>query len=205
MVIQQQYVLDPVLIFLQANRLSKESSVVDVFHAVRKIPYGSGAGRSARSVVKRNKGSCSSKHLLLRDVLRYQGRKAAIETVRGDFAAGIPELASMGSDLKQMCRAGNITDFHHYVVWEGPDGEIKLDATWSDGPIAEGFVGNESWNGIGNTKLALEPEDILERVEDVPDYKERMLKELSADMQKSRLRFLGLLSNWIATTESGRR
>ena len=84
-------------------------------------------------------------------------------------------------------------------------GEIKLDATWSDGPIAEGFVGNESWDGIGNTILALEPEDILERVEDVPVYKERMLNELSPDMQKRRLKFLGLLSNWIATTESGRR
>lgn len=205
MVIEQQYVLDPVLVFLQANRLAKESGVVDVFHAVRKIPYGSGAGRSARSVVKRNKGSCSSKHLLLRDVLRYQGRTATIETAQGDFAAGIPELASMGDELKQMCRDAGISDFHHYVVWDGPDGEIKLDATWSDGPITEGFAGNRDWDGVGDTKLALEPENTLERVEDVPAYKERLLKELSLNMQDKRLKFLGLLSDWVAMTESGRR
>jgi hypothetical protein len=205
MAISQQYILDPVLVFLQANRLNRESSVVEVFQAVRKIPYGSGAGRTARSVVKRNKGSCSGKHMLLRDVLRYQGRTATIETIQGDFATGLPVIASMSDELKQMCRDGGITDYHHYVVLDEPDGEVMLDATWSDGPIAEGVSGNAGWIGVGHTKLALEPEVVMDRVEDVPDYKERLIANLPSDIQERRLTFLSLLSAWGEKTEAARR
>jgi hypothetical protein len=184
--------------FIGSNRLTAESEIADIFHAVRRIPYGSGGGRNVRDVVEQNKGSCSGKHILLRDVLRLLGHDAAVETVRGDFTSRLVGEKSMGAALRQMCEDGNVTDFHQYVVWAGPEGDVKLDATWSDGPIQHGVLGNMDWNGAGDTNLALIPEKVLARVEDVPAYKKRLLEGLHQDVQERRLTFLSLLTDWVA-------
>ncbi|WP_282610972.1 hypothetical protein [Pelagibius sp. Alg239-R121] len=199
----EQESADYVSLFLERNGLSEHSTIADVFHAVRRVPYGSRGGRSAEEVVQFGEGSCSGKHSLLRDLLRRLSQKAAVETVRGDFTSRVPSCKSMPIELKQMCLEGGVTDFHQYVVWESPDGELKLDATWSDGPIRQGVPGNMNWAGKGDTALALEPEAVLKRAEDVPAYKEKLLAELSPEVRQRRLTFLALLTNWTAGTETG--
>jgi len=104
----------------------------------------------------------------------------------------------MPDPLKDMCRAGHVTDFHQYVVWNSPSGEVILDATWSDGPIAEGIPGNKDWTGAGNTTIAMTPDTVLERVEDVPAYKMRLLAGLSQCTLDRRRTFLALLTDWVA-------
>lgn len=203
MKIAQQNMMCPISYFLQVNHLDKMSSVREIFHAVRRVPYGSGAGRTVQSVVTRNVGSCSGKHMLLRDILRFTGRKAEIETIRGDFAASIPPLVSMSDELRRLCRAGGVTDYHNYVVLDGSDKELKLDVTWSDGPIAEGLDGNQDWNGLGDTKIAVTAQCIMNREEDVPAYKEELIAKLPAGIRQKRSTFLTLLTNWVAETEKG--
>lgn len=189
--------------FLARHGLHENASTPEVFHAVRNIAYGRVGGRSAEAVILHNMGSCSGKHILLRDALRLLKHTADVETVKGDFAASVPVHPTMPDALQVFCRDGGITDFHNYVVWNSPAGEIKLDATWSDGLIAKGFPGNHDWNGIGDTKLALEPESVLDRVEDVPSYKAFLLGLLSEDQRLQREKFLTLLTDWVATTQSG--
>jgi hypothetical protein len=192
---------DYLLIFLQRNGLSQASKVVDVFHAVRRIPYGSRGGRAADAVVRNNEGSCSSKHLLLCELLGLLKQAAVIETVRGDFTSKIQPLDSMPGELKDICREGGVTDFHQYVVWNSPDGALKLDATWSDGPIRQGLAGNMHWAGNCNTELALCPSEVLNRVDDLPAYKSKLIEGLNEGDRQRRFKFLALLTAWVAETE----
>ena len=188
--------------FLARSNLSETSEVVDIFHAVRRIPYGSSGGRSAEAVVENNEGSCSGKHILLKEVLRRLNQVAFVETVRGDFASKIPALETMPDKLKRMCEEGRVTDFHQYVVWNSPNGALKLDATWSDGRIKYGLSGNQTWAGNCDTKLALFPTEVLNRVDDVPSYKAKLLAGLSDCDRQRRFDFLKLLTAWVAKTET---
>lgn len=191
--------------FLAQHGLHENSTPIEVFHAVRNIAYGRVGGRSAEAVIEHNVGTCSGKHILLRDLLRHMKQSAEVETVSGDFAAAVPPHPTMPEALQAFCRNGGIADFHNYVVWQSPAGEIKLDATWSDGLIAMGFAGNRDWDGNGDTKLALEPDAVLDRVEDVSSYKTNLLSQLGEDQRKAREKFLTLLMDWVATTHSGGR
>lgn len=189
--------------FLDRNGLKEKSNPIEIYHAVRNVPYSSRGDRRPLGVLENNEGSCSGKHILLRDLLRHTGHEAVIETVQGDFAAGIPPLESMPEALRRMCHDGGVKDFHQYVVWQGPDGECKLDATWPDGLIALGVPGNSDWNGGRDTRLALSPDAVLKRVEDIPAYKEQLLASLTKEEETYRLQFLALLTDWVSAIDCG--
>ena len=193
--------LDYLSRFLYENRLSEVSKVVEVFHAVRRIPYGSRGARTVAAVVKNNEGSCSGKHILLCELLQRLKQDAFVVTVRGDFTSKIQALDSMPDELKDICEEGGVTDFHQYVIWNSPDGALKLDATWSDGPIRQGLIGNMNWVGNCDTELALYPNEILNRVDDLPAYKAKLIAGLNKGDQQRRANFLTLLTAWVATTE----
>lgn len=186
------------------ERLAPEGGKPDVpaiFHAVRNIRYASRGNRTPEAVLDNNEGSCSGKHILLRDLLRRAGETADVEIVEGDFAAGMPEVETMSEPLRRWVRDGGIHDFHNYVVWRGPVRELKLDATWSDAMAPLGFPVNAGWAGEGDTQLALEPYGVKMRVEDVIFHKGRLLTTLSEDEAEDRRAFLELLTNWIAENQ----
>ena len=58
---------------------------------------------------------------------------------------------------------------------------------------------NAGWTGSGDTILAITPDGITRRVEDVITAKAQLLSGLSVDQADKRRRFLTLLSDWIAT------
>jgi len=189
--------------FLDRNGLKEKSNPIRLYHLVRNVPYSSRGDRHPQAVLEKNEGSCSGKHILLRDLLRHTGQKAEIETVQGDFAAGVPPLESMSDELRHFCNVGGVKDFHHYVVWQTSEGECKLDATWPDGPIAMGVPGNADWDGDGDTRLALTPKKILNREEDIPAYKEQLLAGLTEEEKTYRLEFLALLTDWVSAIDCG--
>ena len=173
--------------------------VPGIYHAVRKLAYFSSGERSAEAVMRTGRGACTAKHILLRDLLRRHGAVAEVELVAGDFAAGMPQPASMPLPLRDMIRAAGVRDFHCYVVWQGPEHEVRLDATWPDALGSYGFPVNAGWTGSGDTRLAITPDGIIERAEDVITAKARLLSGLTADHAGKRRLFLKLLSDWIAT------
>ena len=173
--------------------------VPGLFHAVRKLAYFSDGERSPEAVMRNRRGACTAKHILLRDLLRRHGERAEVELVAGDFARGIPQVATMSVPLRAMIRAAGVRDFHCYVVWHGPDREIRLDATWPDALNAHGFGVNAGWAGKGHTRLAITPDEIPLRTDDVIAAKSRLLTDLTAHDADKRLLFLKLLSDWIAT------
>lgn len=186
--------------FLQQENISAApSKLVGLYHAVRNIPYGSTGIRDPEQVIQGNLGSCSGKHLALRDMLRHIGHEAEIITIYTHFNKRIPVVESFPDELKRMCREEQVPDFHHYVRVATDDGWIKLDATWHDALIPYGFTVNDKWNGTGDTVLAGEPIREYPAVEDLIPYKIEMIASLPESERKKRERFFGLITDWIAT------
>ena len=173
--------------------------VPGIYHAVRKLGYFSSGDRSPDAVMRTGRGACTAKHILLRDLLRRRGQVAEVVLAEGDFAAGIPEAASMPVPLRDMIRAKGIADFHCYVVWQSAGQPVLLDATWPDALAAQGFAVNTGWGGVGDTALAISPSGIKISEEDVIAAKARLLLGLTDRDAENRRAFLKLLSDWIVT------
>jgi len=172
--------------------------VVALFHAVRALPYASAGVRETAAVLAAGAGSCTGKHLVLRDALRRIGEAAEVEIVEGDFAAAIPVVAGMPAALARWTGAGGIRDYHNRVIWHAPEGEVVLDATWPDAVAPFGFAVNADWRGRGDTATALTVERVHGRPEDVISAKTALLERLAPRLQADRRAFLALLTDWLA-------
>ncbi len=172
--------------------------VPGIYHAVRKLAYFSSGERSPEAVMRTGRGACTAKHILLRDLLRRRGEVAEVVLVSGDFADGIPQAASMPARLRAMIRDAGVADFHCYVVWQNAGEAVRLDATWPNALLPYEFPVNTGWAGSGDTVLAISPNAATQRAEDVITAKSQLLLGLSVDQAARRLRFLKLLSDWIA-------
>ncbi|NMM45707.1 hypothetical protein HH303_14515 [Rhodospirillaceae bacterium KN72] len=185
-----------------ADKRSDIRPAVDLFHEVRRYRYLSDGVRDPLTIADRRAGSCTGKHLLLRDRLRQAGFKADVETVRGDFAAGIPVHPGMSAELREMVQEAGVDDFHNYVVLRMEDGRtLRLDATWNDALRPFGFPVNDRWHGEGDTAIALEPQASLGVREDVVAFKKDCLDQLPRANLARRARFLELLSEWISEVD----
>ncbi len=176
---------------------------VNHFHTIRRFRYLSDGERDPSVIAGRQAGSCTGKHLLLRDRLRAAGYDADVETVEGDFAAGIPPHPTMAPELRAIIAEAGIDDFHNIVRLNLGDGTtLRLDATWHDGLRAYGFPVNDGWAGAGDTRIALEPRRSLGIHEDVIAFKKQCLEGFAPEKRERRVRFLKLLSSWIAQVDS---
>jgi hypothetical protein len=185
--------------FLKKRLNAGSTSVTDVYHAVRKIPYGSTGERNPVKVIANNLGSCSGKHILLRDLLRVVGREAEIITMFTHFNRGIPSHPAMPTDLRAMIDGEDVCDFHHYVRVRMDEGWRKLDATWHDALIPYGFPVNRDWKGESDTVLAAAPIREYPAVEDLVTWKEQLLTQLTSEQREFRGKFFTRLTEWMMT------
>jgi hypothetical protein len=185
--------------FLRMHLKDGDSAIAPLFHAVRKIPYGSIGERDPVKVIANNLGSCSGKHILLRDLLRETGHEAEIVTIFTYFNRGVPSHPAMPKDLRKMIEAEEICDFHHYVHARRDDRWLKLDATWHDALSPYGFPVNRDWRGQGDTMLAATPVREYPAVEDLATWKRDLLEQLDPEQRDQRARFFRRLSAWMAT------
>ena len=175
------------------------AALSDAYHAVRRIPYGSTGERDPVKIIANNLGSCSGKHILLRDVLREMGRQAEIITMFTHFNRGIPSHPAMPPDLRAMVEGEDVCDFHHYVRIRTGRRWTKLDATWHDALIRYGFAVNCDWRGHGNTTLAATPIREYPPVEDLAAWKVQLLTKLNPEQRELRARFFRRLTEWMMT------
>lgn len=174
------------------------ASLPSIFHSVRRIPYGAAGQRDPSKVFENNVGSCSGKHILLRDLLRNAEFEAEIITIFTHFNKLIPDSAHMPEGLRRMIREEDVPDFHHYVRARHFGGEWhRLDATWHDALSVYGFPVNGGWRGKGHTQLAGNPIEEFPPVEDIADFKCRLLTRLSDVQREIRSRFFDLLIGWV--------
>lgn len=185
--------------FLRRHVRDKKSELADLYHAIRNIPYGAVGDRDPVKVITNNVGSCSGKHMLLRDLLRQTRHDAEIITIFAHFNRGVPSHSSMPVDLRAMIEGDPIHDFHHYVRVRGDHQWLKLDATWHDALMPFGFPVNANWRGQGDTVLAATPLREYPAIEDVAGLKAELLAQLSPAEREKRTRFFERLTEWMAT------
>ena len=185
--------------FLKQRLPAGSIGVPDIYHLVRNIPYGSTGERDPVKVIANNLGSCSGKHILLRDLLRETGRTAEVITMSTYFNRGIAVHPAMPQDLREMVEGAEVYDFHHYVRVNEGGRWVKLDATWHDALIAYGFPVNQGWKGPEDTVLAAIPIREFPAVEDLATWKVRLVAELKPEERELRARFFRRLTEWMAT------
>jgi Transglutaminase-like superfamily. len=185
--------------FLAERLRAGSTHVADIYHAVRTIPYGSTGERDPVKVIANNLGSCSGKHILLRDLLREVGGEAEIITMFTYFNRGVPPHPSMREDLRAMIDGEGVCDFHQYVRFRIRDRWLKLDATWHDALIPFGFPVNRDWRGDRDTVLAASPLREYPAVEDLVAYKKQLLSQLTSEQQELRTKFFTRLTEWMIT------
>lgn len=183
--------------FLARHSDASPVPLSDIYHAVRNIPYGSTGERDPVKIIANHLGSCSGKHILLRDLIRENGGQADVITMLTHFNRGIPVHPDMPEDLRQMIQGEDICDFHHYVRAQTGPGYINLDATWHDALIPYGFRVNNHWNGQGDTTLAATPIKEYGPVEDIAALKVKLLGELTTSQHELRARFFHRLTAWM--------
>jgi hypothetical protein len=190
---------DPYAAALAALAVRAGGDPVALFHAVRAMPYRSGPDRTPQAALRSGQGACTAKHLILRDALRVAGHRAEVELVIGDFAGAIPDHPSMPDALRNEIRAGGVTDYHCRVRLTAPgQPHRRLDATWPDALIPYGFATARGWDGTGDTAQAIARVRVAACVDDVLTEKARLLSGLPPAAAARRLRFLRLLSDWLA-------
>lgn len=185
--------------FLQTRVLGQPPSLPEVYHAVRNIPYGSTGERDPVKIIANNLGSCSGKHILLRDLLREIGMEAEIITMFTHFNRGIHSHPAMPAELRAMIEGEEVHDFHQYVRARRNGHWIRLDATWHDLLIHYGFPVNHNWRGEGDTVLAASPIREYPAVEDLAAWKQELLQQLKPRERETRSRFFRYLTEWMIT------
>ena len=186
--------------FLEKCLRAGSTNVVDIYHAVRNIPYGSTGERDPVKVIASNLGSCSGKHILLRDLLREIGCEAEVITMFTHFNRGIPLHYAMPAKLRAMIAGDeDVWDFHQYVRGRIDQRWRKLDATWHDALITYGFPVNRDWDGRRDTILAATPIREYPPVEDLVVWKEQLLTQLTPERREFRAEFFTQLTEWMMT------
>ena len=184
--------------FAQIGCRGQKSDATTAFHAVRQLPYLSTGDRSIEGILLRRAGSCSSKHILLSAMLDQIGIKAHVELVLGDFATPFRDARNIPAELADAAREG-IRDVHNVLRAEINGTPVVLDATWHDAMLPFGMRVNNTWNGQGDTEIAVDATQMLGPSQQPAEDKARLIASWpEAEQQKRRL-FLEMVNNWVAS------
>ncbi len=184
--------------------LSLKEQIIKIFEKVRDIRFGSIDSRDPMDVYKANKGTCSGKHFLLRDLYKGIGLKTKdmICMQRWKdltwFPADMYELVNFSENLKQMLKQHEIIDFHNYVKILLNGKWIQLDVT-IDLPLKKlGFYTTENWNGKSDMPLCFcGSHKIWDCGDNGMEKKRELVKKLPEHIRTARHQFLQSLTKWI--------
>jgi len=186
------------------NQLSREQQIIRIFEKVRDIPFGTCGSREPLDVYINNKGTCSGKNFLLRELFKAVGMetKDMICLQRWKDLTWFPDdeysVVKLSEDLLEMLAKVEIVDFHNYVMIHPCDRWIRVDAT-IDLPLKKlGFHTVREWDGISDMPLCFVGTDkIWECGEDGSGKKAELTALLPKNIRKARQAFLEKLTEWI--------
>ena len=126
--------------------LPANPSVRQFVHAVHAISYGRPGSRTPEGVIGEWKGTCSTKHALLAQLLaeRWPGLcpRLVHRVYRADCTA---VLQRHGAEAATAVPEGGLADVHRYLVITVAGQHVIIDIT---------FPGDPVWDGRGSMRLA---------------------------------------------------
>lgn len=142
--------------------MSKIKKIIELYNKVQKIHYYCLKERDPDLLLKKNKGSCSEKHLFLGKEFEKLGIPVKYLLIRFDWNdLPIPkeiinkkENGSLGWHLALKIKPNK--------KW------IYVDATWDPRLEKVGFPVTKNWDGKSNTKFAFPPKEIIELKKEPP-------------------------------------
>lgn len=186
------------------DSLPFEQQVIRIFEKIRDIPFGRMGSRDPKDVYERNKGTCSGKNFLLKELYETIGvrTKDIVCLQRWKDLTWFPDdtygVVDLPDELTQMLETTEIVDFHNYV-------KILVDGKWVtvdvtiDLPLRKlGFYTTEHWDGKTDMPLCFVG---THKVWDCGDggleKKLQLTAMLPQEVQETRVRFLKKLTKWL--------
>ncbi|AUG80197.1 hypothetical protein CFP65_5499 [Kitasatospora sp. MMS16-BH015] len=126
--------------------LPPDATLAEVIEAVRSMPYGRPAERSARGALAEWRGTCSSKHALLAAALAERWPETEPQLVHRVYRctpAGAER--AFGPAAAAAVPAAGLWDVHRYLTIRHGGERVVIDVTFPTGP---------SWDGAGSMPIA---------------------------------------------------
>jgi hypothetical protein len=132
--------------FAARARLPDSASLLQIVNAVQAIPYGRPVSRTTQGVLGEWKGTCSTKHALLAQLLREQWPETCPRLVHRVYrVTRVAALQRYGGDAVGAVPDGGLTDVHRYLVITLGGQDVTIDIT---------FPGDPAWDGHRSMRLA---------------------------------------------------
>ena len=180
--------------------LSDRDARISIFSQIRDIPYAvvpeiNNPTEGPEGLLTRMKGSCLPKHFLLGRM--FEMLRIPTQFLTYPFSWNVKSVA-YPPELRKLAEAVPIR-YHLTCKARIQEQWVVVDATW-DLPLARvGFPVNDSWDGVGDTRLAVEPLGRLvhENAEDRVSVTQTYKSSWSADDNARTERFTSALNNWL--------
>jgi len=181
--------------------------VVAIFEKVRDIPFGHMGSRDPKDVYERNKGTCSGKNFLLRDLYKAIGIKTKdmICLQRWKDLTWFPDdiygLVKLPQELMQLLETTEVVDFHNYVKILVDHRWVTVDVT-IDLPLRRlGFFTTEHWDGKSDMPLCfVGTHKVWDCGAKGLERKAELTAMLPEETREARLRFLRALTEWVESS-----
>ncbi|BES65665.1 hypothetical protein SANA_21040 [Gottschalkiaceae bacterium SANA] len=186
------------------NTLSKDKQIVALYEKVRDIPFGSIGSRDPYKVYQANKGTCSGKNFLIKELFNEIGvaTKDMICLQRWKDLTWYPDdeynVVELPDHLMKLFENNEIVDFHNYVKIYVDDKWVQLDVT-IDAPLkALGFHVVENWDGKSDMPLCFVGTHKVWDCGDEGHLKKIEFTNMMPDgIEDARKYFLKSLTSWI--------
>ena len=128
------------------REILERGSLRDVVETLRAMPYERPSVRDVPTTLAEWRGTCSTKHALLRDVIERRWPEFEPQTVHRIYRIGHgAAFALYGPEVADTVPRGGLTDVHRYVTIDQGGGRIDLDVTFATGV---------PWDGRSSMMLA---------------------------------------------------
>jgi len=142
--------------------------IVELYKQVQEIPYYCLKYRNPDLLLRKNKGSCSEKHLFLGKEFEKLGVPVKYLLTRFDWN----DLPIPKEIINK--REGGSVGWHLALKAKTKEKWIHVDATWDLKLEKAGFPVTKNWSGLSDTKFAVPPKEIIELEKTPPKQVQRL-------------------------------
>ena len=178
-----------------STKMRSETSTVfqKALWIVSNIPYGAVGVRDSEWPARYNRGSCSSKHALLSEMLMSMG-------VEVEFMIGDVDLHAFGKSLKVKIHVPTDTlDYHNFLRIKISDRWVDIDASFGVSETHFGLDNNLDWDGVSDCRI-LFPVTRAWKAGDLLLDKTKYIERLSLKQRRNRDIFFRELSRHLRNT-----